>query len=64
MANLKLVSNHITNPNPPKQDSFLVHLCAFFEQVICTFATFVSKGLRANPSSGGVTKKHVKEFLK
>jgi hypothetical protein len=52
MANLKLVPNHITNPNSPKQDSFLVHLWASFEQVICTFATLVSKGLMGKPILG------------
>jgi hypothetical protein len=49
MANLKLVPNHITNPNSLKQDFFLVHQCASFKQVICTFATLVSKGLMSKP---------------
>jgi hypothetical protein len=51
-GNLKQVPNHITIPNSPKQDFFLVHLCASFEQVICTFATFVSKGLMGKPILG------------
>ncbi len=73
MAKLNLVLNHITIQNFPKQDPFLVHLCASFEQVstiACTIGLAIlsphlfQKAKWANPSSGGITIENVKEFHK
>jgi hypothetical protein len=45
MVDLKLASNHTTNPNLCEQACFLMHMCAYSQQVISSLLTLVSKGL-------------------
>jgi hypothetical protein len=44
-GDLKLASNHTTNPNFCEQACFLVHMCAYSQQVNSSFLTLISKGL-------------------